>query len=98
MDRAIGEEAAISVTKEFKKFWIHEGRKAEPKRSHFAFVNCTSHCHDFHSRCQRFLCIRNNHLSCGRDSNAISVAEEDRKSDLILKVFDLLAERWLSEE
>src|ERR1700733_9719531 len=98
MDRAIWEEAAVSVTKEFKKFYIHEGRKAEPERSHFAFVNCTSHCDDFHSRCQRFLCIRDDHLSCGRDSHAIPIADEDRKSNLILKVFDLLAERGLSEE
>ncbi len=48
--------------------------------------------------CQCFLCIGNNHLSCRRNSHAISVADEDRKSDLILKVFDLLAERWLSEK
>ncbi len=98
MDRAIGEEAAISVTKEFKKFWIHEGRKAEPERSHFAFVNGTSHCDDFHSRCQRFLCICDDHLPCGRDSHAVAVADEDGKSDLILKVFNLLTERGLSEE
>src|ERR1700727_178500 len=98
MDRAIRKEVGIPVTKEFKKFWIHERRKAEPQRRHFPVVNCTSHRDDFPSCRQRFLCIGNNHLSSGRNPHAIPIANEDRKSNLILEVFDLLAERRLSEK
>jgi hypothetical protein len=61
-------------------------------------VNCTSHCDDFPSRGQGFLCIRTNHLSGGRNSHAISPANEDGKSNLILDVLDLLTERRLSEK
>src|SRR5579859_1997353 len=98
MNRAVGKEAGITTTKELKKFWIHEGRKAEPQRSHVTIVHCTSHCDDFPSRRQSFLGIGNDHLSSRCNPHAVAVTNEDRKSNLILEVLDLFAERRLSEK
>jgi hypothetical protein len=78
-----------------KKTGVDEGGNGEPQRGNISPVDCLGQMNNLGAAQDGFLGVGNNYLSGGCDVHAIASSDENRETNFILDLFDLLAQRRL---